>query len=901
MEAGGSPGGTPAPSPSTSVSLGLGSSAADDGSLKSPGVAQPRRSLRLAGAASPNTPTAGSPARLSGTGSRLGGKRKGRPRVSAPAAAVQNGEELGSDGAAGRDDDDARVFGGGGGGGSIGRGTSMSLRSGSGAAKRQMEPDVHMSGEMGLGSDGGVGDGDQVPDEMLPCEANGSAKRHKSILVGGANYVSDSESDKDGDRVLLAKQRTSILVRGADYVPDSESGGEDGCVMLGEVEKAPLPTSPDVIELNVGMHVTDEGRRDGSVRAGIEKTGEVTSMKEDLLSEESMHGHNSEEAAGGIIKPLSSHAGISAADEVHMDMHFSEEVLMHKSGDKGRGKEKQVLGNNEYGAGASVGTRAGARTRQMSSVDKGKEKMIVDETLFPQSLTDDDVDLEPFVYEEKQSSSIAVDAPVEPLWRQAARERAIKLAPKFAFFKADEDAHSDDDEAEELEPAADPQDWPGPYSTATRIMEDRDAKLRARESNSLKLDNSVDKVILWTPSKDKKAPWRPAPSLASLCMQTLANHAEGIESLNGIPEELKHKLLVELCHSRKMNTHLLSELLCDNPVMLQLSECSWLKEDDFEIIFGKCMTEVLEVLQLDLSGRCMPDYILPVTLAKAPNCMPLLRKISLKGNYRFSDNGLDTIISAAPSLSSLNLSECSLLTSAGINNLANKLHSVLRELYIDDCQNVEAIMILPALQKIEHLQVLSMCGIQSVCDKFVNELIPVHGSNIRELAFAGCTKLSSSSIKTIGGSCPQLTSLDLRNLNRLRDSAMRGLRDGCRLIKILKLQRNTFSDKAVSQFVEESGGCLTELSLNNVEKVGSLTARAIALKCSMRLEVLDLSFCRDLTNEALGLIVDSCSSLRILKLFGCTQITDFFLKGHSNSLVKIVGIEGSILERLDCH
>ena len=146
----------------------------------------------------------------------------------------------------------------------------------------------------------------------------------------------------------------------------------------------------------------------------------------------------------------------------------------------------------------------------------------------------------------------------------------------------------------------------------------------------------------------------------------------------------------------------------------------------------------MKVLQLDLSGRCMPDYMLPVTLAKVPNCMPLLRKISLMGNYRLSDNGLDTIISVAPSLSSLNLSECSLLTSIGIDNLAKRLHSVLRELYIDECLNVEAMVILPALQKIKHLEVLSMSGIQSVCDKFVNELLPIHGSNIRELAFAGC-------------------------------------------------------------------------------------------------------------------------------------------------------------------
>jgi len=40
--------------------------------------------------------------------------------------------------------------------------------------------------------------------------------------------------------------------------------------------------------------------------------------------------------------------------------------------------------------------------------------------------------------------------------------------------------------------------------------------------------------------------------------------------------------------------------------------------------------------------------------------------------------------------------------------------------------------ILPALQKIIHLVVLSMSGIQSVCDKFVMGLIPVHCSKLKD-------------------------------------------------------------------------------------------------------------------------------------------------------------------------
>ncbi|VAI80082.1 unnamed protein product [Triticum turgidum subsp. durum] len=867
---------TPAPSPSTSVSLGLGSPAADDGSLKSPAVEAPRRSLRLAGAASPGTPAAASSDRdAASSGAR--GRRMGRPRASAVAAAASpEAGESGSDGGGG----DEAMASGGSGGGSSAQGTRRSLRSGSRLGKRPVEPDVHA--EMALGPDGGgSGSGDKVHDEMLHQDAEGTAKRRKGVSARLADYVADSESDSDDDFVLPAKGSASTMAGpAADYVPDSESDREDFVLPGDHGMKVPANlfapfnlTEPNVVAM--GSHMTSQGSG-GSVRTRRGGIGQVNDRNEQLFSEESMLMHDSAEKAAA-------------------DMDFSEEVLRHESGNRGEGNTKLVLGNNDSGAAVSVGTR----TRKFSRDDKGKGKMVVEEVLLPQKLSDDEMDWQPVVLEENQSVSGAADADVEPLWRQAARERAIKLAPKFAFFKADEDVHSDEDDEEELEPAADAQDWPGPYSTALRIMDDRDAKLRARELGpSSKLANDADNVILWTPLKNKKAPLRPVPSLASLCMQTLASHAEGIESLGGIPEDLKHKLLTELCRSRKMNTHLLTEILCDNPVALQLRECSWLNEDDFEAVFGKCMIESLEVLQLDLSGRCMPDYILPTTLAKVPNCMPLLRKISLMGNYRLSDNGLDKLISAAPSLSSLNLSECSLLTSTGIENLANRLQSVLRELYINDCLNVDAMMILPALKKIKQLEVLSMSGIQSVCDKFVNELIPIHGPNIRELAFAGCLKLTSSSIKTIGVNCPQLSSLDIRNLSRLRDSATRHLRDGCRFIKKLKLQKNTFSDEALSQFLEESGGCLTELSLNNIEKVGNLTSRSIALKCSVRLEVLDVSFCRGLTNEALGLIVDSCSSLRTLKLFGCTQITDIFLKGHSNSLAKIIGIEGSILEQL---
>lgn len=144
------------------------------------------------------------------------------------------------------------------------------------------------------------------------------------------------------------------------------------------------------------------------------------------------------------------------------------------------------------------------------------------------------------------------------------------------------------------------------------------------------------------------------------------------------------------------------------------------------------------MLQLDQCGCCLPDYTLSATLAHSLNSLPALTTVSLKGAYRLSDDGLKALVSSAPSITSINLSQCSLLTSVGICSLANSLKSVLRELYIDDCLEIDAMLILPALLKLEHLEVLSLGGIQTICDKFISEIVSVHGCRIKELGLAGC-------------------------------------------------------------------------------------------------------------------------------------------------------------------
>ena len=119
-------------------------------------------------------------------------------------------------------------------------------------------------------------------------------------------------------------------------------------------------------------------------------------------------------------------------------------------------------------------------------------------------------------------------------------------------------------------------------------------------------------------------------------------------------------------------------------------------------------------------------------------------------------------------------------------------------------------------------------------------------------------------------------------------------------IQTLRLCRNNFSNEAIAAFLETSGQSLKYLSVNHFSKVGDSTAASLT-KCWRTLLTLDLSWCRNLKDEAFRLIVDSCSSLRLLKLFGCTQITHKFVHGHSNARVQIIGLSrpNKVLGHLD--
>uniref|UniRef100_A0A7N0RC76 Uncharacterized protein n=1 Tax=Kalanchoe fedtschenkoi TaxID=63787 RepID=A0A7N0RC76_KALFE len=407
-------------------------------------------------------------------------------------------------------------------------------------------------------------------------------------------------------------------------------------------------------------------------------------------------------------------------------------------------------------------------------------------------------------------------------------------------------------------------DFVGPFGEAYKSIKKRE------DSEGAQLENGL---IKWTPAK-RRAP-EYVPPLIDLSFAYLAEYSDGIASLENIPVEIRHKLCKAACDYGKMNWEFMKLLVAGAPLEICVPDCSCMKTEQFVESFCACDTENLKVLHLEILGQCLLDRAL-MSEVLSPGTFRSLVTLSLKSAAHLTDKGLGSLVQLAPSLQSLNLSQCPLLTAKGIDTLAIWYGKTLEELYLDDCLAIDAVAMLPALKEFLNLQVLSVAGSPSVCDDFVRHIVALRGGFMKELVFGSCCNLTDKMVEAVGSTCSSLVSLDISDICNLTDWALQHISNGSGSIRHLDLSHNSFSDDAVAAFLEVSGRYLTELSIKDIQRAGPATALSLA-KSTRNLVSLDLSDCLHITEDMLGQIVECCTHLRLLQLFGCSQVRKHLL------------------------
>ena len=126
------------------------------------------------------------------------------------------------------------------------------------------------------------------------------------------------------------------------------------------------------------------------------------------------------------------------------------------------------------------------------------------------------------------------------------------------------------------------------------------------------------------------------------------------------------------------------------------------------------------------------------------------------------------------------------------------------------------------------------------------------------------------------GVCLQLSHLDLSRCKSLTDDGLKPLITSRKMLSHLSL------NSAGSVTVDEETGIQTH-------GITDETLVALREHRSKTLQELDVSWCRGISDEGLGHLVDNSYNLKTLYVRGCGQVTDIFLNGHCNSTIKVWG------------
>lgn len=229
-------------------------------------------------------------------------------------------------------------------------------------------------------------------------------------------------------------------------------------------------------------------------------------------------------------------------------------------------------------------------SRRLSRHEKGKAKVV-----------ENGVMLEVTEAENSSTANVAVQEGPQVLenvdisnvnrTRERFRNIARKNASRFAHFASneEEDEHRIREADRNMPPTEvdkEIEDWPGPFSTAMKIIKDRQSSGNVQQPNS-SLNTGKYAPVIWVPKKDHN-PNRLnvlVPSLQDLCLTILAKNVDAITSLDCVPDVLRHKLSHKLCDARRMNNHFFDLLVKGSPAEIRVRDCSWLTEEHFSSTF----------------------------------------------------------------------------------------------------------------------------------------------------------------------------------------------------------------------------------------------------------------------------------------------------------------------------
>lgn len=455
-------------------------------------------------------------------------------------------------------------------------------------------------------------------------------------------------------------------------------------------------------------------------------------------------------------------------------------------------------------------------------------------------------------------------------------------------------------------------------------------------------------TLQWTPS-NQHTPQLKCASLTDLCIKScLANLNISSQDINKISDDNRNKFLLEIAKIRQLTPSVALAFAVDKSGILCLPECSLLPEETLIQAFNTIshrpnilassseaidMSDCVDVrvIQLWNAGHGFSDKVATLLHDRVSE----LEVFHVTGLYRLSDESLAKLLQCCSgSLRHLDLtSNCRICT----QSMQSIRLDVLTTLVLDHSINLtdDHLKLLcnslpsypSSMSSLDVgccLETLSLIGLTNITDAGIQALLSRVGSKLQSLSVGQCELLTDETLVHIRTYCHSLQELDISVIPTFSTPALIGLfildprvlfgqpetepgsYDSANVTKSASMSDHSsellsighlrtvnlrglgsVTDDVILQLALCSGQSLTSLNINSCYQITGKSVIAVTKHCS-NLSFLDMSFVRKPKEDTLGHMVEKCSALTELYVWGCTQLTHRFYKGIRTDL-NIVG------------
>ena len=436
----------------------------------------------------------------------------------------------------------------------------------------------------------------------------------------------------------------------------------------------------------------------------------------------------------------------------------------------------------------------------------------------------------------------------------------------------------------------------GPWSTAIQLADGLQAAKAKREEDILKAKRKTDEEHFayhsWTPTRnDSLHAKNEVGTLRSLSLRLVADLIEYVESLWGLPDDVRNSLAGEVCRRRKMKPDVFKVFMQQTQTEVCIPDCSFVDEENMLPAVLEALNGSLRTLELGFCGRGFTDSVAKALAEQG--LLSSLETLKIGSAYQLTDHGCLALLKRTKCLKTLSLYKCSRIE-GDVIGLLPEVTPHITCLDIAWCSAVPRKTLAETFQKLDMLQVMRLDGLVDIDDKILCQGALNGLNSLKSLSIAQCHKVTDMGLKAICGNLQGLVEIILDE-SQISTAGIISLVDSCPELKVVSLKRCVqVTDDAVMYMAEHLD--LHKVNLNGVVQITGASVDSLARNCRHTLEELDISWCRNVPAKAVGYLADSCGSLAKLHAWGCTTLDPEVLQGHSNSKLEIIGRGEELIE-----